>query len=366
MAKQKVRRKAAARSRPKSRLTAVRERAKTQAPKKRYRIIATEEAWAIPEQLAAMKEVADAAADYDPDLYLVGLQNTDPLRRRLLDSEGERLGIMDQGGVSMHLLAMTSTGVQTFETEKAVAIAELGNDRLAEVIRRHPTRYAGLATVAPQDPARAVKEMDRAINKLKLNGVMINSHTNGEYLDQKKYWPILEAAAALKVPVYIHPRAPSPAMAKPYREYHLEHAIWGYQAETGLHGLKLIVSGVFDAFPDLKIVLGHMGEGIPYWFYRMDWMATHFDMRRPKVKLKPSEYFKRNFYITTSGVNWHPALRFCIEVLGEDRIMFAVDYPYQETMEAVQWLIDAPIPEATKHKIFHENAERVFRIPRGA
>ncbi|MGH8262927.1 MAG: amidohydrolase family protein, partial [Steroidobacteraceae bacterium] len=308
----------------------------------------------------------DAATGYDPDLFLVDLQNTDPLRRRLLDTEEERLGIMDQGGVAVHLLAMTSTGVQTLATDKAVAIAALGNDRLAEVIRRHPTRYAGLATIAPQDPARAVKEMERAITTLKLNGVMINSHTHGEYLDEKKYWPILEAAAALKMPIYIHPRAPSPAMAKPYRDYHLEHAIWGYQAETGLHGLRLIVSGVLDAYPHLKIVLGHMGEGLPYWFYRMDWMATHYAMRRPKVQLKPSEYFKRNFAITTSGVNWLPALKFCIEVLGADNILFAVDYPYQETMEAVQWLVDAPLAEADKRKIFHENAERLFRIPPGA
>jgi 5-carboxyvanillate decarboxylase len=366
MAKKKIRRKAAAKSRPKSRIAAVRERAKPKAAPKAYRIVATEEAWAIPEQLAAMKEVADAATDYDPDLFLVGLQNSDPLRRRLLDSEDERLGIMNQGGVAVHLLAMTSTGVQTLETGRAVAIAALGNDRLANVIRRHPTRYAGLATVAPQDPVRAVKEIDRAINKLKLNGVMINSHTNGEYLNERKYWPILEAAAGLEVPIYIHPRAPSPAMAKPYREYHLEHAIWGYQAETGLHGLKLIMSGVFDVYPDLKIVLGHMGEGLPYWFYRMDWMATHFNMDRPKLKLKPSEYFKRNFTITTSGVNWLPALKFCIEVLSADNIMFAVDYPYQETMEAVRWLVEASLPEVDKEKIFHKNAERVFRIPSGA
>jgi predicted TIM-barrel fold metal-dependent hydrolase len=366
MVKKKVTRKATAKSRPKSRITAVRERAQPKAPAKPYRIIATEEAWAIPEQLAAMKGVADSATAYDPDLFLVGLQHTDPLHRRLLDSEGERLGIMDQGDVSMHLLAMTSTGVQTLETERAVAIAALGNDRLVEVIRRHPTRYAGLATVAPQDPARAVKEIERAINKLKLNGVMINSHTNGEYLNERKYWPILEAAAALKVPIYIHPRAPSPAMARPYREYHVEHAIWGYQAETGLHGLKLMLSGVFDEFPDLKIVLGHMGEGIPYWFYRIDWMHGRFNMERPRLKLKPSEYFKRNFMITTSGVNWLPALKFCIEVLSADNIMFAVDYPYQETMEAVGWLRDAPISDVDKAKIFHKNAERVFRIPPGA
>jgi 5-carboxyvanillate decarboxylase len=366
MAKKKARPKAAVKARPKPRIVAVREPAKAKAAPKPYRIIATEEAWAIPEQLAAMKEVADAATEYDPDYFLVGMQHTDPLRRRLLDTGEERLGIMNQGGVSMHLLAMTSTGVQTFETERAIAIAALGNDRLAEVIRRHPTRYAGLATVAPQDPSRAVIEMDRAISRLKLNGVMINSHTNGEYLDNRKYWPILEAAAGLKVPIYIHPRAPSPAMAKPYREYHLEHAIWGYQAECGLHALKLIMSGVFDQFPDLKIVIGHMGEGIPYWLYRIDWMAEKFNMRRPKLKMAPSDYFKRNFCITTSGVNWLPALKFCIEVISADNIMFAVDYPYQETMEAVQWLRDAQISEVDKAKIFHKNAERVFGIPPGA
>ena len=362
----RARAKAAAKPRRTPRITAAAERPKPKAPAKPLRIIATEEAWAIPEQLAGMKEIADAATEYDPDLFLVGLQNTDPLRRRLLDLDGERLEIMDRGGVAVHLLSLTSTGTQTFDPDRGAALSSLANDRMADAIRRHPTRYAGLATIAPQDPVRAVKEIDRAITKLKLNGVMINSHTNGEYLDEVKYWPILEAAAALKVPVYIHPRAPSPAMAKPFRKYHLEHAIWGYQVETALHGVKLIMSGVFDQFPDLKVVLGHMGEGIPYWFYRMDWMHQRFNMERPRIKMKPSDYFKRNFCITTSGVNWHPALRFCIEVLGADNIMFAVDYPYQETMEAVRFIREAPISETDRAKIAYLNAERVFRIPSGA
>src|SRR4029079_3094907 len=132
------------------------------------------------------------------------------------------------------------------ETDEAAEVATNGNDLLAEAIRRHPTRYAGLATIPVQDPKRAVKELERAITQLKLRGVMINSHTNGEYLDEEKYWPILEAAAGLDFPVYIHPRAPSPGMSAPYRKYHLEHAIWGYAVEVGLHALRLIVSGVFD------------------------------------------------------------------------------------------------------------------------
>ncbi|HKE43418.1 MAG TPA: amidohydrolase family protein [Steroidobacteraceae bacterium] len=335
---------------------------------KQHRRIATEEAWAIPEQFDAWRELIRKSTSYDPDTFLARAQTDGGvLSRRLLDVDEERLRIMDEASIDVHLLALTSTGVQALETELAVSIAKLGNDRLAEAIARHPTRYAGLATVAPQDPKRAVTEMERAIRKLKLNGVMINSHTNGEYLDELKYWPILEAAAGLGVPIYIHPRSPSPAMAQPYRKYHLEHAIWGYAVEVGLHAVRLIMSGVFDKYPALKIVIGHMGENIPYALYRMDWMFTRAPvaMDRPKLQLTPGEYFRRNFAITTSGVNWHPALRFCIEVLGADNVMWAVDYPYQETHEAVRFMDEAPISDEDKAKIYHRNAERVFGIPPG-
>jgi predicted TIM-barrel fold metal-dependent hydrolase len=250
------------------------------------------------------------------------------------------------------------------DPDRAVAVAEIGNDRLHEAIQRYPDRFSGLATIAVQDPPRTVKEIDRAITKLKLNGIMINSHTNGEYLSERKYWPILEAIEGLNVPLYIHPRAPIPLMAKAYRTDHLEHAIWGYQAETGLHGLRLITGGVFDQFPKLQVVLGHMGEGIPYWLYRLDFMhgRVRIGFDRPKLKLTPSEYFKRNFYVTTSGMNWEPTLKFCIEVLGADRIMWAVDYPYQDHPDAVEFMDAARISEKDKQKIYHENAERVFKI----
>lgn len=334
-------------------------------PVPNYRRIATEEAFAIPEQFDAWRELLRSSQAYDPDLFLARAQTDGgQLSQRLLDLDEERLRIMDEAGIAMHLLSLTSTGVQALDTEQAVTLASLANDRLAAAIQRHPDRYAGLAAVAPQDPARAVKELDRAINRLKLNGVIINSHTRGEYLDEEKFWPILEAAAALEAPIYIHPRSPSPAMAQPYRKYHLEHAIWGYAVETGLHAVRLIMSGVFDRYPKLKIVLGHMGENIPYALYRMDWMHSRAPvaMDRPKLKLRPSEYFRQNFFITTSGVNWHPPLKFCIEVLGADNIMWAVDYPYQETHEAVRYMNEAPISETDKQKIFHGNAERVFHI----
>jgi len=339
---------------------------KSKPKRKHYRRIATEEAFSIPEQMDAQRELVAAAQEYDPDLFLWKIQTdpSGPVYNNLLDLYDQRLRYMDEYDVDMHLLALTSTGVQMMSADKANAIAAIGNDRLHEAIQRHPDRFAGLATIAPQDPANAVKEIERAITKLKLSGIMINSHTNGEYLSERKYWPILEAIAALKVPLYIHPRAPIPAMAKAYRTDHLEHAIWGYQAETGLHGLRIITSGVLDHFPGLQIVLGHMGEGIPYWLYRLDFMhgRVRIPFDRPKLKLTPSEYFNRNFYITTSGMNWEPTLKFCIEVLGSDRIMWAIDYPYQDHPDAVDFMDAAGISEKDKQKIYHENAERVFKL----
>lgn len=336
-----------------------------------YRRIATEEAFSVPEVADAMKAWAAAASPAEPDQdfwsYVLN-EDTEAMRRirrQLLDLEDERLAIMDRNGVSVHLLSLTAPGVQALEEPRATELAALVNDRLAGVIARHPDRFAGLAAVAPQNPKAAAAEIERAIRELKLHGVVINSHTRSEYLDDEKYWPIFEAAEALGAAIYIHPRSPSAQMAEPYKKYALETAMWGFQADTGLHAIRLICSGVFDRFPDLTIVLGHMGEGIPFWLYRLDYMhPVHASYHpRPELKLTPSEYFKRNFAITTSGMNWHPVLRFCIEAVGADNIMFAIDYPYQQTEGAVRFMNDAPVPEEEKRKLFHLNAERIFRIP---
>jgi len=335
----------------------------------RLPIIATEEAFATPAQIAEMRKVIDAATDYDPDLFLwKRMVGGGPLTEALLDLEGDRIAIMDAAGIDMQLLAMTSTGVQMFDAATATSVAAEGNDLLAAFVARHPTRFAGLATVPVQAPAAAAREAERAVG-LGLNGVMINSHTNDEYLSEPKYWPILEAIEALGVPLYIHPRAPSRLMAAAYRPDHLEYAIWGYAAETGLHGLRLITGGVFERFPKLKVVLGHMGEGIPYWLYRIDYMhhmtGQWPETGRAKLSLTPSETFRRNFAVTTSGVNWDPPLRLCLDALGEENVMFAVDYPYQETHEAADWIRSADISESARRKVAFENAERIFGMRRG-
>ncbi len=330
------------------------------------RRIATEEAFAIPEQFDGYRAPGRSTWS-SPDVvfwYRV-LGNPDSrLVDALVDLDTSRIADMDANGVDVQLLLLTSPGVQIFDADTATEMAELANDRLAEAIARHPDRYAGLATFAPQDPQRAVAEMERAIGELHLNGFVVNSHTDGEYLDQEKFWPILEAAEALDAPIYIHPRPLPGAAIGPYLDQELWAGIWGYAAETGLHALRLITSGAFDRFPKLKIVLGHMGEGLPYFVYRIDYMSRLLRQigSQTQYELDPSEYLRRNFVITTSGMNHHPPLELCLSVLGAENIMWAIDYPYQHTPECVEFMDSAPVAQDVREKIYASNAERVFGI----
>ncbi|MBV9503589.1 MAG: amidohydrolase, partial [Acidobacteriia bacterium] len=253
------------------------------------------------------------------------------------------------------------------DRDTAAALAELSNDYLAEGIRKHPDRFDGLAAIAPQDPAGAAKELERGVRKLGLKGAIVNSHTRGEYLDDPKFWAIFEAAAALGVPVYLHPNTPPPAMIAPFMDRGLDGAIYGFAVETGLHMLRLIVSGVFDRFPDLQIILGHLGEALPYWLFRIDFMhrAMVAAGRYPGVKKlnrSPSEYFKQNVYVTTSGMAWQPPILYAQSVLGVDRVLYAMDYPYQFVPEEVKVTNGLPISDADKKKLYQTNAERVFSL----
>jgi len=285
-------------------------------------------------------------------------------RRQLLDVSTERIEIMDRSGVDMHVLSLTIPGVQMFDAPTAVSAATNANDYLANAIRKHPGRFAGLAAFAPQDPRRSAREMERAVSSLRLNGFIINSHTDNHYLDEEKYWDVFEAAEALARPIYLHPRSPSDGMAEPFREYQLGGSMWGYAIEAGTHAVRLICSGVFDRFPRLKIVLGHMGEAVPYWLWRLDFMHARRTSQGmvKKLQLKPSEYFQRNFAVTTSGVESHDVLRYVLDVLGTDNVMWAIDYPYQPTPPAVAFMDSAPIADETKAKVYHANAKRIFHI----
>jgi 2,3-dihydroxybenzoate decarboxylase/5-carboxyvanillate decarboxylase len=332
--------------------------------------IATEEAFSLPEISQELSRICAEGTDTSLDMQLMQLvygegrhgENLDFMTH--LQNWDERLKDMDANGVDMQLLSLTAPGVQMFEPALAVELAQLANDRLAEQVAAHPDRYAGLASFAPQRPAAAVKEIERARTKLGLHGLVVNSHTNDEYYDDRKYWPIFEAAEALDAAIYIHPRCPSKGMAGPFADYGMDTAMWGYGVETATHALRLILSGLFDEFPKLRIVLGHMGEGIPFWLWRIDYMhKLAVDVgRQPKLGLTPSEYFRRNFAITTSGQENPLALRYSLDMLGDDNVMWAIDYPYQPTAPAVKFMDDAPLDEEVRAKVYGGNAARIFHI----
>src|SRR6185312_11080179 len=236
----------------------------------KFRKIATEEAFSIPEVAEQLKLVSRFPGE-SLDLQLVkGIYDRQPgygelnFLDGLLDMEKVRLRDMDENGVDMQILSLTAPGVQMFDADTASELAIVANDRLAEVISRHPTRFAGLATFAPHAPKRAAKEMERAITKLKLNGFIVNSHTNNEYFDNPKFFPALEAAEALNRCIYIHPRAASDTFKGPLQNYGMDSAMWGYGMEVGTHVVRMMASGLFDRFPKLKICIGHMGEAVHF------------------------------------------------------------------------------------------------------
>jgi len=335
-----------------------------------YRRIATEEAWTTPDIIRRYGDLIRSQPADEPGFLSMGgfifTRGVDsPVVRKLQSLGEERLADMDKLGMDMQVLSLTAPGVQVFDTADAVALAADSNDQLAEAVAAHPARFAGLTAVAPQDPTAAAREIERGMGKLGLNGVIINSHTKGEYLDDEKYWDIFAAAEAAGAPIYIHPRTPAPAMLQPYVERHLDMAILGFGHEVAFHIVALITAGVFDRFPALKIVIGHLGEGLPYHMYRMDLMQERVRVpsgRGKKLQKTPGEYMRENIFITTSGVAWEPAILFAQQVLGTERVLYAMDYPYQRYPEEVAATDALPISDGDKKMLYQSNAETVFGL----
>jgi len=243
------------------------------------------------------------------------LAGSGTIMHKLLDVGEGRLREMDDSGIDMQVLTLVSPGVQMLDAATAVSTMKKTDNYLADVVRAHPDRFIGFATLAPQNPKASAKELERAVSKLGLRGACIHSQTAGEYLDNQKFWPMFEMAEKLDVPVYLHARIPSKQMVKAYLGYPgLALAFWGYGAETSLSAVRLICSGVFEKYPRLKIILGHLGEALPFWLWRLDrrWSAGAGGYDRGFSR-KPSEYFRDNFYITTSGNFWFPPLQ---EIFG--------------------------------------------------
>ena len=338
-----------------------------------YRRIATEEAWAPKELIDLYRRELAAKTLDDPGFHnLWGFfagksERATLLAERIQDLGERRLADMDATGIDMQLVSLTCPGVQIFDAATGTSLAARFNDELAEVIRGRPDRYAGLAAIAPQDPQRAAQELERAVRRLGLKGAIVNSHTRGEYLDDPKFWDIFAAAESLGVPVYLHPNTPSKPMIEPFLARGLEGAVYGFAVETGLHALRLVVAGVFDRFPRLQVVLGHLGEALPYWLSRIDFMHGIMVRTQRYASVKPlakplSAYLRENFHYTTSGMGWEPPILYVHSVMGADRLLYAMDYPYQFVPEEVKVQDALPISDEDKLKFFQTNAERLFSL----
>ena len=291
---------------------------------------------------------------------------------RLYDRGPLRIEQMDAAGIDFQILSLFDPGVQD-ETDVALAIdfARRANDDLAETVRGNPHRFGGFATLATQHPAAAAAELERAVTELGLVGALINGHCQGRYLDDPAYEGLFGCAEEMGVPIYLHPTTPHPAVMEawfaPYVDDGLHLASWGFAAETGTHVLRLIYSGLFDKFPRLQMIIGHLGEMLPFAAYRAD---RYFGLggdggSKSRLQRLPSQYLRDNFHVTTSG-NFCPSAFACtLEVMGADRVMFSVDYPMDDNQTGAQFMACYPMDDATRRKVGSENAVRLFggRIP---
>ena len=339
-----------------------------------YLRIATEEAFATREQIDVyLRMIRNGTADKGM-VSLWGFYGTSPSERavqildRLLDLGERRIADMDATGIDKAILALTSPGVQPMlEAAEARRIAHNANDKLAAACAAYPDRFIGMTAVAPQDPQWSASEIVRGAHELGFKGVQVNSHTQGRYLDEPFFDPIFRALAETGQPLYIHPSTPPDAMIGPMLEAGLDGAVFGFGVETGMHLLRLITIGIFDRYPDLQIMVGHMGEALPYWLYRLDYMhqagvrSQRYERMKP-LKKTIAEYMRSNVLITNSGVAWEPAIKFCQSVVGEDRVMYAMDYPYQYVADEVRAMDAMDLTPAVKRMFFQTNAERWFKL----
>jgi len=282
---------------------------------------------------------------------------------RIGDFEKFRLPLMDEYGITMQVLASNSPGIQgTEDAATAVGAAKRFNDQQAEIIHKYAGRFAGWASLPTQDPKAAADELERSVKQLGFKGAMIQGHTNWEYLDEKKFWVIWERAEGLAAPIYLHVAEPALEGRKIYEGHsELMGPAWSWVVETGTHALRIVGGGVFDAFPKARLILGHLGETLPFLLDRLDeGYAMSFKPRKLNKKL--SEYVKENIYVTTSGRYKPEALICTINAMGIDRVLFAADYPYAGMKEAVEDVERTPISDSDKEKIYHLNAERLLRL----
>jgi 2,3-dihydroxybenzoate decarboxylase len=300
---------------------------------------------------------------WNPTVAEMPAAKRDGLLNRLNDFGELRLASMDKAGIARAVLGLAGPGVQ-IERDTATAIrnAKSSNDFLAKEIQKRPDRYSGFAHLPMQDAKAAADELERCVKELKFCGAMINNHTNGQYLDHPSLYPFWERAEALDTLIYIHPA--DPVSVAPVLQGHpgLRRATWEWTFETGSHALRLIFGGVFDRFPKARLGLGHMGETLPFLLWRFDSRAGP-DFYNVPLKNPPSHYVKKNIEITTSGMCSAEPLNAAIAALGQDRVMFSADYPFEKAEEAGHWLDNERLDEKVRADIAYNNAVRLLKLP---
>jgi 2,3-dihydroxybenzoate decarboxylase len=284
--------------------------------------------------------------------------------KRLRDLGELRLKEMDEAGIDIQVLSQGAPSLQKIPAAIAVELARRVNDRLHAAVRAHPQRFAAFAALPTADPKAAADELERTVSKLGFKGAMIHGMANGVFLDDKRFWPIFERAQALDVPLYLHPSLPDQAVADVYYNAYAKdfpmvvRAAWGYTVETATHAIRLVLGGVFDAYPRLKLVLGHLGETLPFLMWRIDAALS-----RPGHKqISFRDTFCGHFYITTSGFFSDPALLCCVMEMGIDRILFSVDYPFVDNVPAIRWMEQVPLSAEDKVKVLSGNSKRLLRM----
>ena len=301
----------------------------------------------------------------------LGPEYFEVVQQRLLDFDTTRLQAMDEAGVDKVLLSF-GAGFRTFGVQgildrvEAQNTARIVNDFLAEQVHAHPSRYVGMATLALQDPGQAVRELERCVTKLGFKGVLVNGYTQVEssdnliYLDDARMTPLWEALTALDVPLYLHPRASH--MAAMYDNHpELTGAAWGFAPETATHALRIVYSGIFDRFPSAKLVLGHLGETLPFLAWRIQ-HGIDFSPNGRSTKKRLVDYLAENIWVTTSGNFNTQALHCTLLTMGSDRILFSNDYPYEDYAEGAEFIDTVPISERDRRKIAYENAKALYKL----
>jgi hypothetical protein len=289
------------------------------------------------------------------------------LEPKLLDIGAGRIADMDAAGIDLQVLSLASMGLDELSTQGASALVKDVNDELADAVLAHPGRLAGFAALALKDPTGAAAELERCVERLGFAGALVDGTTDGLFLDDPRFLPVFEAADHLGVPIYLHPAPPPKSVREAYYSglpelvgFALSIAGWGWHAETGLHTLRLICSGLFDRFPRLQVIIGHMGEGLPYALARSSAVMSRASQLRQPV----AEYFQTNIHVTTSGYFSKPPLQCAIDVIGIDRLLFSIDYPFSPTANGRAYLdaLASSVAPDDLAKLAHRNAERLLGL----